>query len=71
MPFPLAQALVAGGAYAEVTLRTQAGLEAIRVIQQTVPDAIVGVGTVTSAQQFEQAPERGAQFVVSPGISLS
>ncbi len=67
---PLAQALVAGGVrMLEVTLRTQAGLEAIRVIQQTVPDAIVGVGTVTSAQQFEQALERGAQFVVSPGIS--
>ena len=67
---PLAQALVAGGVrMLEVTLRTQAGLEAIRVIQQTVSDAIVGVGTVTSAQQFEQALERGAQFVVSPGIS--
>lgn len=67
---PLAQALVAGGVrMLEVTLRTQAGFEAIRVIQQTVPDAIVGVGTVTSAQQFEQALERGAQFVVSPGIS--
>lgn len=67
---PLAQALVAGGVrMLEVTLRTQAGLEAIRVIRQTVPDAIVGVGTVTSAEQFEQALARGAQFVVSPGMS--
>lgn len=67
---PLAQALVAGGVrILEVTLRSQAGLDAIRLIKQNVPDVIVGAGTVTNAEQFEKALEQGAQFIVSPGIS--
>lgn len=67
---PLAQALVAGGVrLLEVTLRTQAGLDAIKLIRHAVPEAIVGAGTVTNAQQFEQALSKGAQFVVSPGSS--
>lgn len=67
---PLAQALVAGGVrILEVTLRTSCGLEAIRMIQQTVPDALIGAGTVCSATQMEEALSAGAQFVVSPGIS--
>lgn len=67
---PLAQALVAGGVrMLEITLRTGLGLEAIKIIKQTVPDAIVGAGTVTNATQFEAALSQGAEFVVSPGIS--
>lgn len=67
---PLAQALVAGGVrLLEVTLRTPLGLEAIKIIKQTVPDAIVGAGTVTSAEQFAAALEQGAEFIVSPGVS--
>ncbi|WP_225671154.1 bifunctional 4-hydroxy-2-oxoglutarate aldolase/2-dehydro-3-deoxy-phosphogluconate aldolase [Thalassolituus marinus] len=67
---PLAQALVDGGVrLLEVTLRTQHGLGAIEAIRQAVPEAIVGVGTVTSAQQMESALKKGAQFVVSPGSS--
>lgn len=67
---PLAQALVAGGVrLLEVTLRTQAGLDAIKLIRHAVPEAIVGAGTVTNAMQFEQALAKGAQFVVSPGSS--
>lgn len=67
---PMAQALVAGGVrMLEVTLRTDIGLDAIRLIKQTVPDVIVGAGTVTSAQQLEQALAAGAEFIVSPGIS--
>ena len=67
---PLAQALVAGGIrFLEITLRTSAGFDAIKVIKQTVPDAIVGAGTVTSAEQFEAVLAQGAEFVVSPGIS--
>lgn len=67
---PMAQALVAGGVrMLEVTLRTDIGLDAIRLIKQTVPDVIVGAGTVTSAQQLEQAVAAGAEFIVSPGIS--
>lgn len=67
---PMAQALVDGGVrLLEVTLRTEHGLEAIRTIRKEVPDAIVGVGTVTSARQFEDALHAGAEFAVSPGMS--
>lgn len=67
---PLAEALVAGGIRVlEVTLRTPHGLEAIRTIAQRVPDAIVGVGTLTSPEEFMQARDAGAVFGVSPGLT--
>lgn len=65
---PLARALVAGGLPAiEVTLRTPVALEAIRVIADGVPDAVVGAGTVISAGNVEDAVAAGARFLVSPG----
>ena len=67
---PLAEALVAGGIVnLEVTLRTQYGLDAIRLINEQVPGANVGVGTVCSAGEFDAAVDAGASFVVSPGQS--
>ena len=67
---PLAEALVAGGIInLEVTLRTQYGLDAIRLISEQVPGANVGVGTVCSAGEFDAAVDAGASFVVSPGQS--
>ncbi len=67
---PLAKALVAGGVkLLEVTMRTPAALAAIERISAQVPDAIVGVGTVTQAQHIQQAYDAGAQFALSPGIS--
>jgi len=67
---PLANALVDGGVrMLEVTLRTEHGLQAIELIKNEVPEAIVGVGTVTSAKQMEDALNKGAEFVVSPGSS--
>jgi 2-dehydro-3-deoxyphosphogluconate aldolase / (4S)-4-hydroxy-2-oxoglutarate aldolase len=67
---PLARALVAGGLpVIEITLRTSAGLEAIRAISAEVPDAVVGAGTALSAAQFESAMAAGAKFVVSPGAT--
>lgn len=66
---PLAQSLVAGGVrFMEITLRTPLGLDAIRIIKETVPDAIVGAGTVTNSKQFEAVLQQGAEFVVSPGL---
>lgn len=65
----LARTLVAGGLRAvEITLRTPAALEAIRRIADEVPDAIVGAGTVTSAELASAAVRAGARFVVSPGL---
>ncbi|MGQ3550110.1 bifunctional 4-hydroxy-2-oxoglutarate aldolase/2-dehydro-3-deoxy-phosphogluconate aldolase [Streptomyces rochei] len=65
---PLARALVAGGLPAiEVTLRTPVALNAIRAIAAEVPDAVVGAGTVVTAEQVAEVVAAGARFLVSPG----
>lgn len=65
---PLAKALVEGGIRVlEITLRTEAGLQAVKLIKQEVPDAIVGVGTISSPRLLEASIEAGAAFGVSPG----
>ncbi|WP_406418971.1 bifunctional 4-hydroxy-2-oxoglutarate aldolase/2-dehydro-3-deoxy-phosphogluconate aldolase [Streptomyces sp. NBC_00873] len=65
---PLARALVAGGLPAiEVTLRTAAALDAVKAIAAEVPDAVVGAGTVISAQNVADTVAAGARFLVSPG----
>ena len=67
---PLLDALVAGGLpAAEITLRTDAGLTAIAALRQSHPDALVGAGTVRSADEARRVIDAGAQFVVSPGTS--
>lgn len=67
---PLARALVAGGLpVLEVTLRTDAALDAVAAIRREVPDAIVGLGTMTAAADFEAARKVGAAFGVSPGLT--
>jgi len=66
----LAQALVRGGVRSlEITLRSAAALDAIRLIASAVPDALVGVGTVRDARQLDAAVKAGAQFAVSPGLT--
>lgn len=67
---PLARALVAGGlSVIEITLRTAAGMEAIRAIAAEVEGAIPGVGTVLEAAQYIAAAKAGARFAVSPGCT--
>lgn len=69
---PLARALCAGGLRVlEVTLRTPAGLPAIEAIRKAVPDAVVGVGTLTRPEDFTQSASAGAQFGVSPGLTAA
>lgn len=66
---PLAKALVAGGLpVLEVTLRTDAALDAIRIMAQ-VEGAIVGAGTVLTPDQMQAAAEAGARFAVAPGAT--
>jgi len=66
---PMAEALVAGGLPAlEVTLRTPAAIEAIRIMSR-VPGAVVGAGTVLNPQDLDRAVEAGARFIVSPGLT--
>ena len=67
---PLARALVAGGVRVlEVTLRTPVALQAISAIADEVEGALVGVGTITRAEEFERAIKAGALFGVSPGLT--
>ena len=68
---PVARALVAGGVSAvEITLRTPAGLEAVRAAAAEVPDAVVGAGTCLTTDDLDAAAAAGAAFAVSPGLSL-
>lgn len=67
---PLARALSAGGLRVlEVTLRTPAALAAIEAMRKSVPDAVVGVGTLARPGDFTTASRAGAQFGVSPGLT--
>lgn len=67
---PLASALSAGGInIMEITLRTEAGLKAIKEISSKMPEIAVGAGTVCNKEDFVKAVENGAKFVFSPGIS--
>lgn len=51
----------------EVTLRTPAGLTALAAMSEAVPKAVVGVGTVATAEHLRQARDAGASFAVAPG----
>ena len=67
---PLAHALITGGINVlEITLRTPAAFDAVRQISAQVPDAVVGVGTITLPRQFEEAKAAGARFCVCPGLT--
>lgn len=69
---PLARALVAGGLKAlEITLRTAAGLDAIKAIAEEVEGGVVGAGTVLDARQWDLAVKAGSKFIVSPGAGTS
>jgi 2-dehydro-3-deoxyphosphogluconate aldolase/(4S)-4-hydroxy-2-oxoglutarate aldolase len=66
----MARALFDGGVRVlEVTLRTPAALAAIAAIAQSIPDVIVGAGTVRSDADARAALAAGARFAVSPGFS--
>jgi 2-dehydro-3-deoxyphosphogluconate aldolase/(4S)-4-hydroxy-2-oxoglutarate aldolase len=65
----LAQALLKGNLpCAEITFRTEAAEEAIRLISETQQEVIVGAGTVLSITQAQKAVHAGARFIVSPGF---
>jgi 2-dehydro-3-deoxyphosphogluconate aldolase/(4S)-4-hydroxy-2-oxoglutarate aldolase len=65
---PLARSLVAGGLpVIEVTLRTPVALDAVAAIVAEVPQAVVGIGTVTDIPEIRLALSAGAKFLVSPG----
>lgn len=67
---PLAKALCEGGLpCAEVTFRTDAAEESIRIMAQAYPDMLIGAGTVLTTDQADRAISAGAKFIVSPGLN--
>ena len=66
---PLAKALCEGGLpCAEVTFRTAAAEESIRIMAEKYPEMLVGAGTVLTIEQVDRAVGAGAKFIVSPGF---
>lgn len=66
---PLAKALCEGGLKcAEVTFRTAAAEESIKIMTQEYPEMLVGAGTVLTTEQVDRAVAAGAKFIVSPGF---
>ena len=66
---PLAKALVEGGLpCAEVTFRTEAAEESIRIMAAEFPEMLVGAGTVLTKDQVDRAVKAGAKFIVCPGF---
>ncbi|SMP41391.1 2-dehydro-3-deoxyphosphogluconate aldolase / (4S)-4-hydroxy-2-oxoglutarate aldolase [Neorhodopirellula lusitana] len=67
---PLAKALLAGGIdVIELTLRTPAGMDAVKAIRAGVPEMLVGVGTILDPETAREVKAAGADFGVSPGMN--
>ncbi|EOW2076533.1 bifunctional 4-hydroxy-2-oxoglutarate aldolase/2-dehydro-3-deoxy-phosphogluconate aldolase [Vibrio mimicus] len=67
---PLGKVLVENGLpAAEITFRSEAAVEAIRLLRQTQPDMLIGAGTVLNREQAIAAKAAGATFIVSPGFN--
>ncbi len=67
---PLAEVLCKNGLpCAEVTFRTSAAEESIRIMSREFPDMLVGAGTVLTIEQADRAINAGAKFIVSPGLN--
>ena len=66
---PVGEALVGGGLpVAEVTFRTAAAEESIKLLTENFPEMLVGAGTVLNVAQARKALSAGAKFIVSPGL---
>lgn len=67
---PLGKALVAGGLpVAEVTFRTDAAEESIKILAKELPELALGAGTVLTTEQAEAAAAAGARYIVTPGFN--
>jgi 2-dehydro-3-deoxyphosphogluconate aldolase/(4S)-4-hydroxy-2-oxoglutarate aldolase len=66
----LGKALVEGGLpIAEVTFRTKAAPDAIRLLRKEFPSLLIGAGTVLTIEQVDAAVSAGASFAVTPGFN--
>lgn len=67
---PLARALLDGGVDAmELTLRTDAAIDALKQIREHVPEMLAGIGTALNVDQIDEIVDAGAHFAVSPGLN--
>ena len=67
---PLGKELVENGMpCAEITLRTECAIEAIRIMRKEFPDMLIGSGTVLTNEQVDASIEAGVDFIVSPGFN--
>ncbi|ELV8578696.1 bifunctional 4-hydroxy-2-oxoglutarate aldolase/2-dehydro-3-deoxy-phosphogluconate aldolase [Vibrio vulnificus] len=67
---PLGKALAENGLpAAEITFRSEAAVEAIRLLRESQPEMLIGAGTVLNREQAQAAKDAGATFVVSPGFN--
>lgn len=67
---PLARALLEGGlSVVEVTFRSDAGADSIRIIRERFPDMLVGAGTVLNVEQVGLAHGAGSHFILTPGFN--
>jgi 2-dehydro-3-deoxyphosphogluconate aldolase/(4S)-4-hydroxy-2-oxoglutarate aldolase len=67
---PLAEAIYAGGIEcAEITFRTTAAEESIKIISKEIPEMLIGAGTILTVEQVDRAIAAGAKFIVTPGLN--
>ncbi|WP_419901930.1 bifunctional 4-hydroxy-2-oxoglutarate aldolase/2-dehydro-3-deoxy-phosphogluconate aldolase [Kiloniella sp.] len=67
---PLAEALLEGGCTSvEVTLRSEAALSAMEEIAKSLPELVLGAGTLLEPEQFSQVKNAGASYALSPGTT--
>ena len=67
---PLGKALFDNGLpAAEITFRSDAAVNAIRLLRESQPEMLIGAGTILNIEQAIAAKEAGATFVVSPGFN--
>jgi 2-dehydro-3-deoxyphosphogluconate aldolase/(4S)-4-hydroxy-2-oxoglutarate aldolase len=67
---PLADALLAGGINAvEITMRTPAALQVMKIIAETYSEMLVMAGTVLTPIQVRQVQDAGATCAVAPGMN--
>lgn len=67
---PLAKALCDGGLpVAEITFRTECAAEAMKLVSDSLPEMLIGAGTILTIEQVDEAVAAGAKFIVSPGLN--
>jgi len=66
----LGEALLAGGLpAAEITFRTDAAGESLRILDKSLPEVLIGAGTVLNIDNVKKAVDSGAKFIVAPGFN--